>query len=267
MESAGPVPGIDSLSNLLHNGRMNPKKLLLALLVLLVLAVCGGVGYLYVSLNSLVKHAVVTGGSKITGTEVTLTSASLSPFSGSGQLSGLVIGNPEGFKGPYALQLGSIQVQVDGSTLLRDPIVVNAIVIRNPSLCLIGTPFGNNLGKLQRNIREGSGNAEDRGSAKGKSPKKFLVREIRITGGSVRVIAGALDQSISQTLPLPDITLRNVGSDGSGISGRELASQIMIPMITGALREGITSLGKQGLKELQNRGVNELQKVLPSLFN
>jgi hypothetical protein len=37
-------------------------------------------------------------------------------------------------------------------------------------------------------------------------------------------------------------------------------------MITGALREGITVLGKQGLKELQSRGVNELQKVLPGLF-
>ena len=80
------------------------------------------------------------------------------------------------------------------------------------------------------------------------------------------MIAGALDQSISQTLSLPDITLRNVGSDGSGVSGSELASQIMVPMITGALREGITVLGKQGLKELQSRGVNELQKVLPGLF-
>jgi hypothetical protein len=245
---------------------MNLKKFLLTLLVLVILAVCGGVGYLYISLNSLVKHAVVTGGSRITGTEVTLTSASLSPFSGSGELSGLVIGNPEGFKGPYALRLGSIQLHVDESTLLKNPIVVDSIVIRNPSLCLIGTPFGNNLGKLQRNIRESSGEPEEQESTKGKSPRKFLVREIRITDGSVRVIAGALDQSISQTLSLPDITLRNVGSDGSGVSGRELASQIMVPMIAGALREGITVLGKQGLKELQSRGVNELQKVLPGLF-
>ena len=245
---------------------MNLKKLLLTILALVVLAACGGVGYLYISLNSLVKDAVVTGGGRITGTEVTLTSASLSPFSGSGELTGLVIGNPEGFKGPYALRFGSIQVHVDGSTLLKNPIIVDAIVIRNPSLCLIGTPFGNNLGKLQRNMRESSGKSEEQASPKGKSPRKFLVREIRITGGSLRVIAGALDQSISQTLSLPDITLRNVGSDGSGVSGSELASQIMVPMITGALREGITVLGKQGLKELQSRGMNELQKVLPGLF-
>ena len=146
---------------------MNLKKLLLTILVFVVLAACGGVGYLYISLNSLVKDAVVKGGGRITGTEVTLTSASLSPFSGSGELTGLVIGNPEGFKGPYALRFGSIQVHVDGSTLLKNPIIVDAIVIRNPSLCLIGTPFGNNLGKLQRNMRESSGKSEEQASPKG----------------------------------------------------------------------------------------------------
>jgi len=55
------------------------KKILLSLVVLVLLIVIGGVGYLYYSLNSLVKKAVETVGPTITKTDVRLASASLSP--------------------------------------------------------------------------------------------------------------------------------------------------------------------------------------------
>ncbi len=86
---------------------------LLGAVALILLLLIGGVAYLYLSLNTLVKKAVETVGPTITKTNVSLASANLSPFSGSGKLSGFVIGNPEGFEGPYALKLGSIAVSVD----------------------------------------------------------------------------------------------------------------------------------------------------------
>ena len=87
-----------------------------------------------------------------------------------------------------------------------------------------------------------------------------------ISGGKVDVAASALDQKIQQTVPIPDITLRDIGSDGRGVSPSELASQIMIPLINGAVKEGVSVLAKQGLQELQKRGVGDLQKALPGLF-
>ena len=129
------------------------KKILLSLVVLAFLIVTGGVGYLYLSLNSLVKKAVETVGPTITKTDVRLASANLSPFSGSGKLSGFVIGNPEGYKGPFALKLGSIAVSVDKATVVRDPVVVNSVVINSPEIMLIGTTGGTNLQKLMKNIQ------------------------------------------------------------------------------------------------------------------
>ena len=121
------------------------KKILLSVLALLFVLVISAVGYLYFSLNTLVKKAVETVGPRITKTDVRLSSANISPFSGSGSLNGFVIGNPEGFgKGP-ALRFGSIQVKVDKATLLKEVIAVESVIIRNPDILLEGTLRGNNL--------------------------------------------------------------------------------------------------------------------------
>jgi hypothetical protein len=247
------------------------KKIILSFVALILLILIGGVGYIYFSLNTLVKKAVETVGPTITKTHVGLASANLSPFSGSGRLSGFVIGNPEGFQGPYALKLGSIAVSVDKSTILKDTIVVNSIIIHNPAVALIGTPFGNNLGKLLQNIKSGSSSKskEENNSSSGAS-KKFIVKEVVISGAKVDVAASALDQKIQQTLPIPDITLRNIGSDGSGVSARDVAMQIITPLINAAAKEGINTLAKQGLRQLQQKGAQELgkdlNKALPGLF-
>ena len=240
------------------------KKILLASVAAILVLLIGALGYLYVSLNTLVKKAVETVGPQITKTDVRLASASLSPFSGSGRLNGFVVGTPEGFKGPYALKFGSIAVSVDKSSLLKETIVVNSIVIRNPAIALIGTPFGNNLGKLLNNIQSGSSKSKE--PAKSGSSKKFIVKEVVISGAKVDVAASALDQKVQQTLPIPDITLRNIGSDGSGVSASDLARQILVPIINGAVKEGVNTLAKQGIQQLQKQGVGELQKALPGLF-
>lgn len=247
------------------------KKIILSFVALILLILIGGVSYIYFSLNTLVKKAVETVGPTITKTHVVLDSANLSPFSGSGELSGFVIGNPEGFQGPYALKLGSITVSIDKSTILKDTIVVNSIIIRNPAVALIGTPFGNNLGKLLQNIKSGSSSKskEETNSSSGAS-KKFIVKEVVISGAKVDVVASALDQKIQQTLPIPDINLRNIGSDGSGVSARDVAMQIITPLINAAAKEGVNTLAKQGLRQLQQKGAQELgkdlNKALPGLF-
>jgi len=246
------------------------KKIILSFVALILLILIGGVGYLYFSLNTLVKKAVETVGPTITKTHVGLASANLSPFSGSGKLSGFVIGNPEGIQGPYALKIGSIAVSIDKSTILKDTIVVNSIVIRNPAVALIGTPFGNNLGKLLQNIKSGSPTKSKEETSSSAASKKFIVKEVVISGAKVDVAASAMEQKIQQSLPIPDITLRNIGSDGSGVSARELAMQIITPIINAAAREGINTLAKQGIQQLQQKGAQELgkelNKALPGLF-
>jgi uncharacterized protein involved in outer membrane biogenesis len=246
------------------------KKILLISLAAILLLVAGVLGYLYFSLNTLLKKAVETVGPRITKTTVILSSANLSPFSGSGTLNGFLVGNPEGFKGPFALKLGRVEVNVNKETLLADTIVVNSILIRNPEILLEGTLTGNNLSKLLKNIESNTASSpskEKKGTPESKSSsKKFIVKEVVISGTKLHLAASALGQNVEQTLPLPEIRLHNLGSGGSGISASDVTQQILTPLINEAIKEGLNTLAKQGVKQLQGQGLKELNKALPGLF-
>ena len=254
------------------------KKFLLGAVALILLLLVGGVAYLYLSLNTLVKKAVETVGPAITRTDVTLASASLSPLSGIGKLSGFVVGNPKGYSAPYALRLGSISLSVDKETLLKDPIVVNSIVIRDPQLALIGTPGGTNLQEIMRNIKSyGASKEKPATPAASASPsstsateksesKKFLVKSVVISGAKVDVVLGAFGQSVNQALTLPEIRLQNLGSDGKGLSASQISEQILTPLINAAIDEGIKAATKQGLIQLQQNGNQQLGNFLKGLF-
>ena len=58
-----------------------------------------------------------------------------------------------------------------------------------------------------------------------------------------------------------------IGTAGKGISARDVAMQIITPLINAAAKEGINALAKQGLQQLQQQGAkqlgNELNKILP----
>ncbi|MFZ4387267.1 MAG: AsmA family protein [Chthoniobacterales bacterium] len=246
------------------------KRILLISLAAILLLVAGVLGYLYLSLNTLLKKAVETVGPRITKTTVILSSANLSPFSGSGRLNGFLVGNPEGFKGPFALKLGRVEINVNKETLLADTIVVNSILIRNPEILLEGTLTGNNLSKLLKNIESSTASSpskEKKETPDSKSSsKKFIVKEVVISGTKLHLAASALGQNVEQTLPLPDIRLHNLGSGGSGISASDVTQQILTPLINEATKEGLNTLAKQGVKQLQSQGLKELNKALPGLF-
>jgi hypothetical protein len=97
------------------------KKILLwSLGGLLVLGVVGFV-ILLNSLGPVVKTAVNSFGPKLTGTKVELADAKISPFSGSGTLTGLTVANPPGWKKEHAFTLGKITLALDPKSLAGSP--------------------------------------------------------------------------------------------------------------------------------------------------
>jgi hypothetical protein len=83
-------------------------------LVLFVIAA----GAVSLSLGRIVKTAVEAAGPRLLGAPVTLDRVTISPWSGSGTLRGLVVGNPEGFKTASAIRVGSVEVSVKLTSLL-----------------------------------------------------------------------------------------------------------------------------------------------------
>ena len=101
------------------------KKILLASLALVI-----GLALLtYVYFDQVIRRGIEISGSNALGTAVTVSSASLSPLTGSGTVRGLSIANVEGYESPYAIALETLDFQVSLPSLFTDVFEITLIEV------------------------------------------------------------------------------------------------------------------------------------------
>lgn len=245
------------------------KKVLLALVALVVLAVGGGLFYLYSNINNLIVEAVETYLPPITKTQVSLDSSNVSFLSGEGGLSGLRIGNPEGYKSQELFKLNSINVAIDLDTLTQDVIVIKRIDILTPELTYEkGGPAGSNVEQLVRNIKSSTAakGKEERpaaaaaekdvgqGPAKG-TEKKVIIDLVSIRDGKVNAVLPLVDQSVQ--VGLPEISIRNIGRNTGGVTPEEAMKTVMGNVLVLANKAVAVPLD-----ELKGKVVDKVQEEL-----
>lgn len=243
------------------------KKWIIRLVVAGVVLVIVAVVAVLLSLNTIVKKGVETVGPMIVKVDVKLGSASISPFSGSVQLSGLAVGNPPGYKSPSAIKVGSIKVVADLASALTDTIKVNSINIQAPEITCEGGLGGINLKDIQKNLASTAGASKDSAAAPAsEGGKKFYVKDIVIEGGKISVALNELGGK-GLVVPLPPIHLQNIGSETMGVTANELVSQVLEPILSGAIKaalEGGGALGEAGKGATEQ--INKVGKGIKGLF-
>jgi hypothetical protein len=217
------------------------KKIILAVFILVLVLGLAAVIVAVASLDKIVKAGIETVAPPITQTTVTLDSASVSIFSGSVGLDGLVVGSPSGYKAPSVISIGKAAVSVQPGSLLADKIVVRSVEIRAPEITFEGNPLGdNNLKKLLDNVNASAGsgsaaasNAPASGAAK--PGKKFEVDDLLLTGVKVHAIINGI-VSKDFTLTIPDIHLTDLGKDSDGITAADLTKKILSQITTNTIK-------------------------------
>ena len=129
------------------------RKLLIAggiLAVILVVAV----KFLGSNLDAIVKKAITRIGPEMTGVSVDVDKVGIALADGRGEIGGLVIGNPRGYKGPHAFKLGSIVLALDKSSDTADVVVIKELTIDAPDIVYDKSEDGSNVEAIQRNIDE-----------------------------------------------------------------------------------------------------------------
>jgi uncharacterized protein involved in outer membrane biogenesis len=253
------------------------KKILIRGLLVVVILVVVAVVAVGLSLNTAIKKGVETFGPQLTQVDVKLDSVSLSLFSGSGKIKGLVIGNPEGYKTPHAMSVGLAGVAVAPGSLLSDKIVVRSIRIEAPQVTFEFGPGGNNLQRIQANLESFAGGSStnqakptaEKTPAETKPGKKLQVDEVVITGGKVTLGAAALGGKLVEA-PLPEIRLKDLGQGPEGITGPELGKQILSAINQGAIKTYTDQLAKAGAEALQNitqNATNAVNKAAGDVLN
>ena len=225
------------------------KKLFIILGVVLVLLV-GAFFAVAFSLGSIVKGGVNKMGPQITQSSVTLGSAQISPFSGQGTLSNLVVGNPAGWQSAYAFSLGQVSIQVDPRSLMGDHVVVNSIVIDRPEIIYESRLTTSNLQDLLKNIQQAAGGGTQQTTPEGK-PVKIEIKSFRLQNARITAQAAGA----SAVVDMPALTMENLGTREGGLTPEQLAAAIMKEVTAQAVQAAAKVAVEKGLLQ---KGLNKL---------
>lgn len=226
------------------------KKLLIRLLIALVVLLILGVLAVSLFLDSAVKKGIETVGPMLAKVEVKLDSVSLSLLSGSGKIKGLVVGNPEGFKTPSAIQVGVASLALQPGSVLGDKVVIKSVLVQAPEITFETDLKANNLSKILANVQAATGGTETstpKTPAQAKANRKLQVNDFLISGGKIHVSLTALGGQ-SATVALPEVHLTNLGQGPDGITAAELTTRVIQAIEKEAVKassSAVSDLAKQ----------------------
>jgi uncharacterized protein involved in outer membrane biogenesis len=251
------------------------KKILLISLAVVAVGMVAALVIVTLSLGSIVKKGVETVGPQITKTQMKLDGATISVFSGSGSLSGFLLGNPEGYKSDSAVKVGEVALGVEPRSVFGDKVHVTHVRVVGAEITYEGALGGqNNLNKILENVNAATGGTnaakpkaspEDKGAS-----KKLQVDEFLISGAKVKVNITSLGGK-NLTVTLPEIRLSNLGSGPEGITAAELTQRVLSQVNAStleAVQKAVADLSKtanEALKKTTQKANEDLDKANKSL--
>jgi hypothetical protein len=260
------------------------KKLIkIAVIIVAVLVVLGiaavTVGIIFI--DKIVKTGIVTVAPGITQTPVTLEAVHISLMNGEGTLKGFVIGNPEGFKTPYAVSVGKATLSVVPSSIMADKIVIHTIDVQSPEVAFEGNPFGdNNLKKIMSNVDSGAA-ATDKSAAKTPAQpaqsqgaaKKLQLDNFSMTGIKIHATLSGVSsfpgmEGKELTLPIPDIKFTQLGTGPDGITAADLTQKILQQISTEtieAVADNVKSLASGAAANVLKGGAPATESIKKGL--
>lgn len=240
------------------------KWLIISIVLLLILAV-GGIywAYNYYDWHSKVRHMVHIYGSQVVGTDVNIGRIDISLKDGHGSVSDITVGNPNGYSKDLIINLGKVAVQVNKDSLIKaiketaqksgpkvKTIIIDEVRITKPEVTYELMNLNRNnandvLGNIQKNTAS-SAKEEPKPQDKDAVQYNVAVKKVVVENGTATVAAGLLGVSKSLSVPLPTITINNVGTDKQGVTiGNGLAR-----LFQEILKNTVNSVAKIDLSEL-----------------
>lgn len=231
------------------------KKIVLPLALLLA-ALAGIAFWLHENADGLIRTAIVKYGSAMTRAAVAVEAVEIAAADGRGQVRGLSIANPAGFKTDHAFKVARIDVAVDLSTLASDVVVIRRIEIVAPDVVYEKGDAMTNFDALQKNIADYLGKTE-----KTQGGKKLIVGEIVLRDARAQASAGFMNGK-TVAVPLPDIVLRDVGKAAGGVTPGELGQEIVK-----ALRAKLSAaVSFDSLSQSLGQGLDKAGSAIKGLF-
>ncbi|WP_020675032.1 hypothetical protein [Geopsychrobacter electrodiphilus] len=228
------------------------KKIVLGAVLVLLVSVGVGVYFLLSNLDGIVKSAIETYGSQATQTAVRVDRVKIGLKTGSGAITGLTVGNPQGFKSPEVFFLGEISTQIDLKSLSGDLLVIDHIRVIAPEVFFELNQAGKtNLDQLKQNLASSTSASSSASKKSGPEPK-IRIRELLFTDGHIHVKVVPLNKDYD--VALPTISMKDLGGQ-NGATPTQIADQV------------VKLLTDQALAEVKKQGIDQYKKQLEGKVN
>ncbi len=213
-------------------------KWVISAIVLLLILIIGGAYWVwnYFDWHSKVRQMVHIYGSQVVGTDVNIGRIDVSLKDGRGSVSDITVGNPNGYSKDLIINLGTAAVKVDVESVKRalmetakktgpkvKTIVIDEVRISKPEVTYeLMNLNRNNANDVMANIKKNTAS-----SAKKEEPKpqdkdavqyNVAIKKVVVEDGTATIAAGLLGVSKSLSVPLPTVTINNVGTEKQGIT-------------------------------------------------
>lgn len=203
----------------------------------------------------LIQKTVNVAGPAALGVPVSLDKAEFHLLRGNVELKGLKIGNPEGFKTDGIFELGHLKVDLNTRSLLSGVIQIRKILIDAPKITYERGLTSSNLADLLAGLEKKPDPAgEETPASEEPAPEpapadeaggtKVIIDELVVRDAQLNVSL-TVAQGLSAPLPLPTITLRDIGKESGGAGFVEVLQKVL-----GAILGAVTDVLKGSAKLL-----------------
>lgn len=218
-------------------------KFLFGTIIVLVVLVLAAVLTLPFTIGPAVKAAAKVGGPKALGVSVSVGDVKLSPLAGSLTVSHVKIGNPKGYSDKDAFAVERIEIGLNIASLMSDTIVVKKILIDAPAISFENKDGKSNFDTMLANAKKSSAAEKAKTPGEKKAGKKVIIDEFSLNGATLS-FSSALALGKALTLPLPPVTVKDIGKADGGTSFVDALTAV-INGIVGGLGQAVTGAGGQ----------------------
>jgi uncharacterized protein involved in outer membrane biogenesis len=252
------------------------KRIIKWIVIVILILIIGGVAFLYINLDHIIKQVVETEGTQQLNVPTTLEGVSLQLFKGSLELSNFAVGSPAGFSSPQMLSLGGLSVDTGGITKLRDrPVHITTIRIDQPKLVIEQSGGKLNFKELIDGLPS---QAADQSTPPAAAPEqsstqsavKLVIDDLAVADAQVVIHPGIPGVQPEYNLSIPAIDVKNIGnSDGAenGVALKDVVVLIITQMTAKAAESSklppeVGALLTGNLDAIKGKLTNEAQTRL-----
>ncbi len=204
-----------------------------ALILFLVVLVAIGLIVNYFG-GQLIRQTVNVVGPTALGVPVSLDEAQFRLFRGNVNLKGLKVGNPKDFKTDDIFELGELAIDLDVRSLASGVIHIRKILVDAPKITYERGLTSSNLGALLAGLEKPAATNQppekdapvEPAPAESEGGLKTIIDEIIIRDAQLNVSL-TVAQGFSAPIPLPTLTLRDIGKETGGASIMEVIKHVL----------------------------------------